>query len=93
MAGRIFILSVVALCILFFLDRDHQPLVHPTGVLVAEKPVQVDLQPSFFMLDDYQLTRRARFEIRARVLSIEPYYIKRESDLSPMDLALGWGVM
>jgi len=93
MAGRIFILSVVALCILFFLDRDQQPLVHPPGVMVAEKPVQVDLQPSFFMLDDYQLTRRARFEIRARVLSIEPYYIKRESDLSPLDLALGWGVM
>ena len=93
MAGRIFILSVVALCVLFFLDRDQQPLVHPPGVLVAEKPVQVDLQPSLFTFDDYQLTRRARFEMRARVLSIEPYYMKRESDLSPLDLALGWGVM
>jgi hypothetical protein len=45
------------------------------------------------MLDDYQVTRRASFDIRARVLSAEPYYFRRESDLSPLDLALGWGVM
>lgn len=93
MAGRIFVLSIVALCILYFMDRDKEPLTHPPGILVAKKPVQVDLQPSTFTLDDYQLTRRARFEIRARVLSTEPYYLKRESDLSPIDLALGWGVM
>jgi len=93
MARRIFILSVIALCVLYFMDRDRKPVEHPPGILVAEKPVQVDLQPSSFTLDDYQLTRRARFEIRARVLSTEPYYLKRESDLSPVDLALGWGVM
>jgi len=93
MAGRIFVLSIVALCVLFFLDRDKEPLTHPPGILVAGKPVQVDLASSTFTLDDYQLTRRARFEIRARVLSTEPYYLKRESDLSPIDLALGWGVM
>ena len=39
------------------------------------------------------MTRRARFEIRARVLSREPYYLRRESELSPLDLALGWGAM
>lgn len=93
MAGRIFILSVIALCVLFFIDRDKKPVSHPPGILVAAKPVQVDLQPTVFMLDDYQLTRRARVEIRARVLSSEPYYLRRESDLSPIDLALGWGVM
>jgi hypothetical protein len=93
MAGRIFILSVVAICVLFFMDRDKKPLTYPPGILVAGKPAQVDLQPSAFSLDDYRLTRRARFEIRARVLSTERYYLKRESDLSPLDLALGWGVM
>ena len=93
MARRIFILSVVALCVLFIMDRDREPLTYPPGVLVSEIPVQVDQQASAFTLDDYQITRRARFEIRARVLSTEPYYLKRESDLSPVDLALGWGVM
>ena len=45
------------------------------------------------MLDEYLVTPRARFDLRARVLSTEPYYLRRESDLSPIDLALGWGVM
>ena len=93
MARRIFILSVVALCVLFFMDRDREPVTYPPGVLVSEIPVQVDQRPSAFTLDDYQVTRKARFEIRARVLSTEPYYRSRESDLSPVDLALGWGVM
>ena len=70
-----------------------KPVVHPPGVLVSEIPKQVDMQPSGFMLDEYQLTRRAQFQIRARVLSTEPYYLNRTGDVSPIDLALGWGVM
>ena len=70
-----------------------KPLVHPPGILVTEAPVQINLQSSGFMLDDYRVTRRAQFEIRARVLSTEPYYLHRDGDLSPIDLALGWGVM
>ncbi len=93
MTKRLLILSVAALCYLFIRDWDSKPIVHPPGILVAEKPLQVDLQPTGFMLDDYSVTRKARFEIRARVLSTEPYYLHREADLSPLDLALGWGVM
>lgn len=93
MTKRIFILSVVLLCYLLVKDWANRPIEHPPGLLVIEEPSQVDLQPSGFMLDDYQVTRRASFDIRARVLSAEPYYFRRESDLSPLDLALGWGVM
>jgi len=93
MTGRILIFSVIALCYLVIRDWDSKPIEHPPGILVAEKPQQADLQPSVFMLDDYQLTRKASFEIRARVLSKEPYYLNRTADLSPIDLALGWGVM
>ena len=93
MTGRILIFSVIALCYLVIRDWDSKPIEHPPGILVAEKPQQADLQPSVFMLDGYQLTRKASFEIRARVLSKEPYYLNRTADLSPIDLALGWGVM
>ena len=93
MTGRILIFSVIALCYLVIRDWDSKPIEHPPGILVAEKPQQADLQPSVFKLDDYQLTRKASFEIRARVLSKEPYYLNRTADLSPIDLALGWGVM
>lgn len=93
MTGRIFIVSVIALCYLVIRDWDSGPVEHPPGILVAEQPRQLDLQPSVFMLDDYQLTRKAGFEIRARVLSKEAYHLGRAAGLAPFDLALGWGVM
>ncbi len=93
MTRRIFLLSVIALCYLGYRDWDSGAIEHPPGVLVREAPVQVDVQASTFMLDDYQVTRKASFEVRARVLSKEPYYLGRTADLSPIDLALGWGPM
>jgi len=72
MAGRIFLLSVIALCYLGYRDWQGRAVEHPPGVLVREQPMQVDVQPSVFMLDDYRVTRRASFEVRARVLSKEP---------------------
>lgn len=93
MTRVLFILSVIALGYMVVKDWDTKPLVHPPGLLVTENPIQFDLQPSGFTLDEYQVTRKARFEIRARVLSTEPYYMHREADLSPIDLALGWGAM
>jgi hypothetical protein len=93
MAKYVFILSVAALCYLFISDRDATPIEYAPGVLVIDQPRQLNQNPTGFMLDDYQLIRKARFEIRARVLSTEPYYSGRTADLSPIDLALGWGVM
>jgi hypothetical protein len=89
----LFILCLAVLAYLSFERWTGRAIDHPPGVLVNAHPLQVDVQPSSFMLDEYQVTRRARFEIRARVLSKEPYHLRRESDLSPLDLALGWGVM
>ena len=93
MTRRIFILSLIALGYLVVRDWDSKPIEHPPGILVAERPEQVDLQASTFMLGDYQLTRKASFKIDARVLSKEPYYLRRTADLAPIDLALGWGEM
>ena len=93
MTGRIFILSVIALAYLVIRDWDSGPIEHPPGILVKERPEQVEVQPSTLTLDDYLLTRKASFEIRARVLSKDPYYLGRTADLAPIDLALGWGVM
>jgi hypothetical protein len=93
MAKYVFILSVAALCYLFISERDATPIEHSPGVLVIEQPRQLNQKPTGFMLDDYQLTRKASFKMRARVLSTEPYYTGRTADLSPIDLALGWGVM
>ncbi len=75
-------------------DWKLRDIVHPPGILVPEAPSQANLQQAeIFVLDDYRLTRRAEFRIRARVLSREDYHWGSDADLAPVDLALGWGVM
>ena len=93
MARNLFYISAIALCFLVYREYESSPIEYPPGVLVAEQPLQQTMGGSVFGIDDYILTRRASFEIRARVLSTERYYLRRESDLSPIDLALGWGPM
>ncbi len=44
-------------------------------------------------LNGYRIIPLADFSIEARVLSAKHYSIGREADLSPVDLALGWGRM
>ena len=75
-------------------DWSMREISHLPGILVQERPLQSvinDREP--FVLDDYRLRPRATFQIRARVLSRKDYNWGTEADLSPMDLALGWGVM
>ena len=93
MLRKLFVISVIGLVYLGVRDWQHQPVTHPPGILVSGAPVQRNVQPSSFKFDDYQITKKANFEINARVLSTENYYLSREADLSPIDLALGWGVM
>jgi hypothetical protein len=90
------LLYLLALLAVVFAWRDwtQREIVHPPGVLVTEAPKQlafVDAQP--IQLEAYRLKPRAHFELRARVLSRENYRWSEGADLSPVDLALGWGAM
>lgn len=72
-----------------------RPVSHSNGIAIApHEPVQLNrsgLRP--FSMAGYQITPDAEFSLEARVLSTEKYYMGREADLSPIDLALGWGPM
>ena len=75
-------------------DWSGRDLKHPAGIIVTQQPQQTNLNTVVeFPFKGFQLVRKARFEIRARVLSSEPYYWGTEAKLSPVDLALGWGPM
>ncbi len=64
------------------------------GVKVSELPLQERLEtPVQYQVDNYTLTGVATFHIKAKVLSKKNYSLGREADLSPVDLALGWGNM
>jgi len=91
---KILFIVLVLLAGLAYRDWSLRDINYPPGVLVAELPQQVDVQDlAPVTMDDYELTPRAEFKIRARVLSRENYRWGSEADLSPTDLALGWGVM
>lgn len=56
-------------------------------------PEQTATQAAPFAFGGYQLRPLADFALRARVLSRENYFADAGADLSPLDLALGWGRM
>ncbi|MAT52811.1 MAG: hypothetical protein CMK32_16665 [Porticoccaceae bacterium] len=69
------------------------PVPHGQGVTAPESPSQSPVQGSSFAHKDYRVTPLANFALTARVLSRRDYRFDREADLSPTDLALGWGPM
>ena len=88
----IYILLVIFVLWFVFL-RDNQVSLGP-GVLAPNPPEQVKItSPKSFSFKEYTITPLANFHIEAKVLSKEKYNWGRESDLSPVDLAMGWGKM
>ncbi len=75
----------------FWMSR---PVSQPPGVLAPDPPAQGPVTGAPALVhDEFHIEPLATFEVHARVLSTERYYLGRESDLSPVDLALGWGPM
>jgi hypothetical protein len=71
-----------------------RPLDPGPGAVAPNVPVQrTVMNPKPFSHNGYSITPLAEFELEARVLGTESYWFGRESDLSPVDLALGWGPM
>jgi len=80
--------------IVWLLLSAEEVVEHPAGILVEQLPTQVSISHgSSFFVNDYRVTPVAEFKVRARVLSRENYRFDPGSDLSPLDLALGWGPM
>lgn len=80
----------------FILDPggDSSPITHGPGMIAPDTPTQEMIgSGEQFSHKDYLITPLATFQIEARVLSSKHYRSGRESELSPVDLALGWGPM
>ncbi|HEX9081505.1 MAG TPA: hypothetical protein VF768_04445, partial [Holophagaceae bacterium] len=73
---------------------NDRPVSPPPGVLVPEDPAQTAPEsPDSWRFRKHRITPLAQFDIRARILSRERYWFDRAAELSPLDLALGWGPM
>ena len=82
--------SILLLLILISCSEIKQP----PGILAEEQPKQTSLsEPKSWDLDDFHFVALANFELKAKVLGKERYTFGTESEISPYDLALGWGKM
>ncbi|MBS0382435.1 MAG: hypothetical protein JSR56_08375 [Proteobacteria bacterium] len=72
-----------------------RPVARAEGVIAPDDPAQVDFNSpqSPIAYKDAILHPLAKFSLTARVLSRDDYRFDAESDLSPTDLAFGWGRM
>jgi len=86
----IYIVAALAIGWYFYPDPEVR---HGPGVTAGAAPVQVATSAGAVAIGDYRITPLADFNIRARVLARKDYRFGREADLSPVDLALGWGRM
>ncbi len=87
-------LYVVPILVGAFVWMGNHPVTYGPGVLAPDQPVQRRIEvPKGFIHGDYLISKLASFDITARVLSRKNYFTGRESKLSPVDLALGWGPM
>ena len=85
----LFVLLISYGAIQHFLKR---PLLHD-GVSIAFTTTQQLTNQADITLNGYNINPLQTFTIKARVLSATHYFFDREADLSPVDLALGWGPM
>jgi hypothetical protein len=67
---------------------------HPPGTLVQAEPEQAAVDGTRpISKSGYRIQPLESFALEARVLGAEHYRLGREAELSPVDLALGWGPM
>jgi len=71
----------------------HRPVIHGVGEVASNEPIQSSTNAADIQLNGFTLTPLADYAIKARVLSTEDYSMGTEAELSPTDLALGWGPM
>jgi hypothetical protein len=91
-AVKKFLAVALAVAAVWFFWRE--PAANWSGMPAAREPVQTDSNlPPVFRHEDYTVTPLARYSVTAVVLSRERYRNDRVADLSPVDLALGWGSM
>jgi hypothetical protein len=88
------LLLIAALAVIALQFMPAKTVTLGPGVVASQVPMQQPLvNGKSFNLGDYRITPLADFDIEAKILAKKRYRTGREADLSPYDLALGWGRM
>jgi hypothetical protein len=71
-----------------------RPVHRDPGEVAPADPLQSDLEgPETLNRGDFQVIAQARFSAEVRVLARERYRLGALADVSPLDIAVGWGPM
>lgn len=76
-----------------FLFPQQRSVDVPENYSIEELPVQYNTVAESFDFKGYKITPLAEFNLKGRILNYKEYSSDKESELSPIDLALGWGPM
>jgi len=91
---KIIILSSVLVIVLVYFFYPEKVITYPPGITAPEQPKQNNLiYPKNWKVREFNIQGLAEYNIKARVLSRNNFSFGEESNLSPFDLALGWGPM
>jgi hypothetical protein len=91
---KILIASTILVIILVYFFYPDKVVTFPPGITVPDQPKQTNLIGNKeWKLGEYTFQALADYNIKARVLSRNNFSLGKESELSPFDLALGWGPM
>jgi len=90
--GLIALAILIVVLIYFFYPETV--VTYPAGVTAPDQPKQTNISViKKWESDEFYFNALAEYQIKARVLSRNNFSIGKESEISPFDLALGWGPM
>ena len=85
---------VLILIVLIYFFYPETVITFPPGITTPEQPKQTNLAvKKVWNVGEFSIEALAEYDIKARVLSRNNFSLGKESELSPFDLALGWGPM
>lgn len=91
---KILIPSALLIIILVYFFYPEKEITYPARITAPEQPKQVDISEiKVWSQNGFNFKALAEYKIKARVLSRNNFSVDKESEISPLDLALGWGPM
>lgn len=91
---KLIIFLIVLSGIGLYLFWPEKVITYPAGITAPEQPIQSNVAKNReWQQDEFNFKALAEYKITARVLSRNTFSIGKESKISPIDLALGWGPM
>ena len=91
---KLLIVSTILLVILVYLFYPETVITYPAGITAPDQPKQTNLSgEKIWQVNEFNFKALADYQIKARVLSRNNFSLGKESEISPFDLALGWGPM